>query len=204
MITPFTDDMGEYVQWYYRKVEDKAPYVAGARAVHALVRELPHRPNDRDHALTEQHARQIRSFYTAFSLPEDQIWAYRDARAAAGRAPGAPRADVGAARTDRVRHVSPGPRIGGVAGSHRLAGSGGGRREPRLGSPERHLHDSVVSRRGAPRVDAAGRGDVRQLSCASAGDAESRREHDAGIVRELPLAMEPAHGWRCRCGLTRS
>jgi erythromycin esterase len=81
-IKPTTDDMGAYVQWYYREVEDKAPYVARAQAVHALVQELPHRPNDRDHALTEQHARQIRSFYTAFSLPEDEIWAYRDARAA--------------------------------------------------------------------------------------------------------------------------
>ncbi len=46
------------------------------------MRDLPHRPNDRDYAITEQDARQIRSFYTAFSLPEDQNWVYRDARVA--------------------------------------------------------------------------------------------------------------------------
>ena len=48
----------------------------------ALVESLPHRPNDRDYAITLQHARQIRSFYKAFSLPEEEIPAYRDARAA--------------------------------------------------------------------------------------------------------------------------
>ncbi|TCC04095.1 erythromycin esterase family protein [Kribbella soli] len=81
-IRPTTDDMGAYVRWYWQEVKDKAPYVAKARAVYSLVRDLPHRPNDRDYAITEHHARQIRSFYTAFSLPEDQNWVYRDARAA--------------------------------------------------------------------------------------------------------------------------
>ncbi|TCC29501.1 erythromycin esterase family protein [Kribbella speibonae] len=81
-IRPTTDDMGAYVRWYWQEVKDKAPYVAKARAVYSLVRDLPHRPNDRDYAITEHHARQIRSFYTAFSLPDDQNWAYRDARAA--------------------------------------------------------------------------------------------------------------------------
>jgi len=81
-IRPHLDDMGAYVQWYWQQVKDKAPYIAKARAVLALVRELPHRPNDRDYAITEHHARQIHSFYEAFSLPEDRIWGYRDARAA--------------------------------------------------------------------------------------------------------------------------
>ena len=81
-IRPNLTDMGAYVQWYWQEVTDKAPYVAKARAVHALVSHLPHRPNDRDYAITLHHALQIRSLYTAFSLPEEQIWAYRDARAA--------------------------------------------------------------------------------------------------------------------------
>lgn len=80
-IRPNTDDMGAYLQWYWQ-VDDKAPYIAKARAVHALVDSLPHRPNDRDHAITLHHARQIRSFYEAFSLPEAEIPTYRDARAA--------------------------------------------------------------------------------------------------------------------------
>ena len=81
-IRPHLSDMGAYVQWYWQEVKDKAPYVEKARAVHALVQDLPHRPNDRDHAITLHHARQIRSFYEAFSLPEAEIPAYRDARAA--------------------------------------------------------------------------------------------------------------------------
>jgi erythromycin esterase len=81
-IRPNLTDMGAYVQWYWQEVKDRAPYVARARAVHALVSRLPHRSNDRDYAITLHHARQIRSFYTAFSLPEEQIWAYRDAWAA--------------------------------------------------------------------------------------------------------------------------
>ncbi|MFI6827752.1 erythromycin esterase family protein [Kribbella sp. NPDC050241] len=81
-IRPHLEDIGAYVQWYWKEVKDKAPYVAKAQAVHAMVRKLPHRPNDRDYALTEHHARQILSFYTAFSLPEAEIWSYRDARAA--------------------------------------------------------------------------------------------------------------------------
>lgn len=81
-IRPNRADMGEYLQWYWLEVKDKAPYVAKARAVHALIESLPHRPNDRDHAITLHHARQILSFYEAFSLPETEIPVYRDARAA--------------------------------------------------------------------------------------------------------------------------
>ncbi|GAA1705660.1 hypothetical protein GCM10009745_61720 [Kribbella yunnanensis] len=83
-IRPTMTDIGDYVQRYWREVPaaDKASYIAKAEAVHDLIADLPHRANDRDHAITEQHARQIRSFYTAFSLPEAEIWAYRDARAA--------------------------------------------------------------------------------------------------------------------------
>ncbi|MFB6720351.1 erythromycin esterase family protein [Kribbella sp. NPDC056345] len=81
-IRPTMTDIGAYVKWYWRKVPDKAPYIAKAQAVHDLIAELPHRANDRDHAITAHHARQILSFYTAFSLPDAEIWGYRDARAA--------------------------------------------------------------------------------------------------------------------------
>lgn len=40
-IRPNTTDMGKYVRWYWKEVEDKAPYISKARAVYALVRDLP-------------------------------------------------------------------------------------------------------------------------------------------------------------------
>lgn len=74
-IRPNTTDMGKYVRWYWKEVDDKAPYISKAKAVHDLVRDLP------DEEIVH-HARQIVSFYEAFSLPEAEIPAYRDARAA--------------------------------------------------------------------------------------------------------------------------
>ncbi|MFI7064969.1 erythromycin esterase family protein [Kribbella sp. NPDC050124] len=74
-IRPNTTDMGAYVRWYWKEVADKAPYISKARAVYELVRDLP------DQEIVH-HARQIVSFYEAFSLPENEIPAYRDARAA--------------------------------------------------------------------------------------------------------------------------
>ena len=76
-IRPDTTDMGKYVQWYWKEVKDKAPYISKAKAVYALVRGL----RKADEVIV-QHARQIVSFYEAFSLPEDEIRVYRDARAA--------------------------------------------------------------------------------------------------------------------------
>jgi erythromycin esterase len=73
--------MGAYLAWY-RSVDDKAPYLKAATDLYDLVQALPHHPRDRTHAMALQHARQIRSFYTAFSLPADQVLTYRDARAA--------------------------------------------------------------------------------------------------------------------------
>ncbi len=78
-IRPFTDNMGEYLGWYLEQ-PDKAPYVAHANALHDLVASLPHRRGDRKHAVTEHAARQVRSFYKAFTLSDN--FSFRDARAA--------------------------------------------------------------------------------------------------------------------------
>ncbi|WP_203718299.1 erythromycin esterase family protein [Asanoa siamensis] len=80
-ICPPDDNMGEYLD-FYRNVDDQTPYLRAANALFDLVDNLDHRPADRDYALVLHHARQIRSFYTAFSIPEDEVLAYRDARAA--------------------------------------------------------------------------------------------------------------------------
>jgi erythromycin esterase len=74
-LRPNTTDMGEYVRWYWQEVKDKTPYISKAKAVYALVSGMP------DEVIV-QHARQIVSFYEAFSLPEEEIRVYRDARAA--------------------------------------------------------------------------------------------------------------------------
>jgi erythromycin esterase len=79
VIRPCTDDMGAYLRWFL-EVDDKDRYVGSATALYDLVAAVPHRTGDRGHALALQHARQIRSFYTAFSMPDNT--AYRDARAA--------------------------------------------------------------------------------------------------------------------------
>jgi erythromycin esterase len=79
---PPDDDMGAYLRWFLDNVGDKAPYWRAATAIYDLVEALPHDPRDRSYALALQHARQIRSFYTAFSLPSEEVFAYRDARAA--------------------------------------------------------------------------------------------------------------------------
>jgi erythromycin esterase len=79
---PPNDDMGAYLQWFLDEVDDKASYWRAATAIYDLVATLPHHPRDRSYALALQHARQIRSFYTAFSLPMEEVFAYRDARAA--------------------------------------------------------------------------------------------------------------------------
>ncbi|GAA0599222.1 erythromycin esterase family protein [Kribbella sandramycini] len=78
-ITPHLTDIGAYIQWYRDDVQNKELFIQRATAVHALVRDLP---SNREQAVIEHHARQIRSFYTAFSLPDEEIWAYRDARGA--------------------------------------------------------------------------------------------------------------------------
>jgi erythromycin esterase-like protein len=77
-IRPHLTDMGAYVQWYWLQVADKAPYIAKAKAVLALVAGLRH--HSRSYQLVLQHARQIAFFYEAFSM--ENIYAYRDARAA--------------------------------------------------------------------------------------------------------------------------
>jgi len=76
-ITPDTTDMGQYVWWYWKEVDNKAPYINNSKAVYELVRGL----RNVDEVIVH-HARQIASFYEAFSLPEDEIRVYRDARAA--------------------------------------------------------------------------------------------------------------------------
>jgi len=79
-LKPFTDDMGEYLEWFRDKVDDKQAYVRSAELLHDLVASISHRPGGRDHALARHAARQIRAFYTAFTIPDN--YAFRDARAA--------------------------------------------------------------------------------------------------------------------------
>jgi erythromycin esterase len=79
-LQPYTDNMGEYLEWFREKVDDKQAYVRRAEILHDLVASVPHRPGERDHALAQHATRQIRAFYTAFTLPDN--YAFRDARAA--------------------------------------------------------------------------------------------------------------------------
>lgn len=81
-IRPKSEDMKAHLDWYTQQVDDQEPYLRSARTVYRLVQAVPHRVGDREHALALQHARQIRSWYTAFALPRDENPAYRDARAA--------------------------------------------------------------------------------------------------------------------------
>ncbi|OLT31363.1 hypothetical protein BJF79_37470 [Actinomadura sp. CNU-125] len=78
---PPEKDMWQYIEWY-GKVGDKDRYTRHARELRALVAGLPHRPDDRAHALALHRARQIVYFYEHFGLPEPDSHAYRDARAA--------------------------------------------------------------------------------------------------------------------------
>lgn len=84
MLEPEDDDMGAHLDWYTdpEQVEDQRPYVRNARRLHDLVASIPHRRGDLEHALALQHARQIRSWYVGFSLPVEDIFDHRDARAA--------------------------------------------------------------------------------------------------------------------------
>ena len=52
-LQPFTDDMGEYLEWFRDEVDDKPAYVRSAELLQDLVASIPHRPGDRDHALAE-------------------------------------------------------------------------------------------------------------------------------------------------------
>lgn len=79
-IKPTTDDMGAYVRWFYEEVENKEPYVGHAEQLYDLVEAIEHGPNDDAYVLAEHGARQIRSFYTAFTVANN--FAFRDARAA--------------------------------------------------------------------------------------------------------------------------
>jgi erythromycin esterase len=79
---PESDDMKAHLTWYFEEVDDKGPYVRSAEEVYRIVESVPHEAGEREHELALQHARQIRSWYTAFAQPLDEIPAYRDARAA--------------------------------------------------------------------------------------------------------------------------
>ena len=75
---------------------------------------------------------------------------HRDRRRRASRAP---RGAVGAARADRLRHVSSRPARRRRPRAHRLAATGGGHRGARLGPRHGDLRERVVPRRGAAGVD---------------------------------------------------
>ncbi|MFG1942181.1 erythromycin esterase family protein [Nonomuraea sp. NPDC048826] len=77
-IRPRHENTRDNLTWYMG-VTDKRPFVRHARAVHELVGRLPRNDAQR---LALHHARQILSWYEAFSLPYEDIHGYRDARAA--------------------------------------------------------------------------------------------------------------------------
>ncbi|WP_237107942.1 erythromycin esterase family protein [Nonomuraea sp. MG754425] len=77
-IAPRHEDTRANLDWY-RAEPNKRPFISHARAVYELVERLPE--ND-DQQLALHNARQILSWYEAFSLPFEEIYAYRDARAA--------------------------------------------------------------------------------------------------------------------------
>jgi erythromycin esterase len=79
-LTPESDDMQAHVDWYWRQVTDKGPYVQHARDLYDLVSGVPHRPGDREHELYLQHVRQIVGFYEQFA--DANPFAYRDGQAA--------------------------------------------------------------------------------------------------------------------------
>jgi erythromycin esterase-like protein len=81
VIRPSTDDEFAYLRWYSAQ-PDKAPFIRHAHAVHDLVRDLAHPPDDDEHAVAVHHAHQIVSFYEHYALPPDDQNVYRDARAA--------------------------------------------------------------------------------------------------------------------------
>jgi erythromycin esterase len=72
----------EVLMWQRIRSWGKQPSIDEARAVLALVEDLPHAPDDRDHALAVQQARQIVSFYEHLNLSEAGALVYRDAHAA--------------------------------------------------------------------------------------------------------------------------
>ncbi|WP_116953590.1 erythromycin esterase family protein [Jiangella endophytica] len=77
-VEPETDDIGAHLG-AYMGVRDKAPYVAAAYEVERIVASIE---PGAGHEVVAHHARQIRFWYEAFSLPWGDIPTYRDARAA--------------------------------------------------------------------------------------------------------------------------
>ncbi|MEO3798544.1 erythromycin esterase family protein [Nonomuraea sp. B1E8] len=77
-IAPRHENTQANLTWY-RGVTNKQPFISHARAVYRLVERLP--KND-DQQLALHNARQILSWYEAFNLSFEDIYAYRDARAA--------------------------------------------------------------------------------------------------------------------------
>ena len=81
LVRPATPTIFEHISWF-TGAADKARYVDAARRVHDLVAGLDHPPGDREHAVALHDARQIRSFYEHFAMPEAEALVHRDARAA--------------------------------------------------------------------------------------------------------------------------
>jgi erythromycin esterase len=74
-------NMYEYIMWL-EKQPDQSRYVRHANQAYDIVASLPHRPGDTAHAQALRTARQIVSFYEHYRLPDEESFAYRDARAA--------------------------------------------------------------------------------------------------------------------------
>lgn len=77
-VEPENDDIGAHLGDYMAE-PDKAPYVQAAYEVERIVASIDPGPG---HEVVAHHARQIRFWYEAFSLPWGDIPTYRDARAA--------------------------------------------------------------------------------------------------------------------------
>ncbi len=80
-IRPTGTNIYQYIQSYMATADKQTP-LRHARAVYELVATVPHRADDREHALTLRTASQIVSFYEHYQLPEADNLIYRDARAA--------------------------------------------------------------------------------------------------------------------------
>jgi erythromycin esterase len=71
----------DHVRWFFTEVQDKPALLAHARQAYLVVEQVPHAPDDREHALMLQHAGQIVGFYEHMveHLVDD---GYRDRRMA--------------------------------------------------------------------------------------------------------------------------
>jgi erythromycin esterase len=78
-LRPTTENMGDYLRWYYTDVTDKQPYIDLSEKLYELVSGISSGDTEAD-ANAEHAARQVRSWYAAFAMQDNA--AFRDARVA--------------------------------------------------------------------------------------------------------------------------